>query len=45
MLYDLMCQYPLQFSLGGYRTHDLSSIHDLMSHPDAMLGLADGGAH
>ena len=45
MLYDLMCDYPLQLSLGGYRKHDLSSIHDLMSHPDAMLGLADGGAH
>ena len=45
MLYDLMCAYPLQLSLGGYRKHDLSSIHDLMSHPDAMLGLADGGAH
>ena len=45
MLYDLMCQCPLQLSLGGYRKHDLSSIHDLMSHPDAMLGLADGGAH
>lgn len=45
MLYDLMCGYPLQLSLGGYRKHDLSSIHDIMSHPDAMLGLADGGAH
>jgi N-acyl-D-amino-acid deacylase len=45
MLYDLMCEHPLQLSLGGYRKHDLSSIHDLMSHPDAMLGLADGGAH
>ncbi len=45
MLYDLMCEHPLQLSLGGYRKHDLSSIHDLMLHPDAMLGLADGGAH
>ena len=45
MLYDLMCRCPLQLSLGGYRKHDLSSIHDLMLHPDAMLGLADGGAH
>ena len=45
MLYDLMVEVPLQLSLGGYRKHDLSSIHDIMTHPDAMLGLADGGAH
>lgn len=45
MLYDLMVQAPLQLSLGGYRKHDLGSIHDIMTHPHAMLGLADGGAH
>jgi N-acyl-D-amino-acid deacylase len=45
MLYDLMCDYPLQLSLGGYRRHDLSAIYEIMTHPDAMLGLADGGAH
>jgi N-acyl-D-aspartate/D-glutamate deacylase len=45
MLYDCMLQAPLQMSLGGYRKHDLSSIHEIMTHPHAMLGLADGGAH
>ena len=48
-LYDLMCEdggramllLPvLNFSRGN---HD--AIHEMMEHPDTLLGLADGGAH
>ena len=45
LLYDLMLDHWLLLALGGYRKHDLSSTHGLLTHPDSVLGLADGGAH
>ncbi len=35
----------VQFALGGYANQNLDHIHTMLSHPDAILGLADGGAH
>ncbi len=33
------------FTLGGYSYHHADHIVEMLSHPQMMLGLADGGAH
>jgi N-acyl-D-amino-acid deacylase len=47
--YDLLLERDGQnlvlFALGGYAHHDLDHIHTMVSHPDTVVGLADGGAH
>ncbi len=47
--YDLLLEREgrnlVLFALGGYAHHDLDHIHAMVSHPDTIVGLADGGAH
>jgi N-acyl-D-aspartate/D-glutamate deacylase len=47
--YDLLLEgegrHLVLFALGGYAHHDLDHIHAMVSHPDTIIGLADGGAH
>ena len=33
------------FTLGGYANRNLDHVHDMVVHPDTVIGLADGGAH
>jgi N-acyl-D-amino-acid deacylase len=49
VLYDLLLeqngQALLLFTLGGYARNNLDWAHEMMSRPDTVLGLGDGGAH
>ena len=49
VFYDLLLQRDgeqlVLFTLGGYANNDAGHIGDMLRHPEAMLGLADGGAH
>ncbi len=47
--YDLLLEeeglQKFYFPLYNYLTSDLSIVHEMMSHPAALLGLGDAGAH
>jgi N-acyl-D-aspartate/D-glutamate deacylase len=47
--YDTFCQREgsqlVLFFLGGYAKRNTDHIHEMLSHPATVLGLADGGAH
>ncbi len=47
--YDLMMQRDgrelLYYPVLGYAHGDFGSLHEMLLHPDAVLGLGDGGAH
>jgi N-acyl-D-aspartate/D-glutamate deacylase len=49
VLYDLMLQHDgrelLMFALLGYSHGSLDSMREMILHPNAALGLSDGGAH
>jgi N-acyl-D-aspartate/D-glutamate deacylase len=49
VLYDLMLQHDgrelLMFALLGYSRGNLDDLREMLVHPDAGLGLSDGGAH
>jgi N-acyl-D-aspartate/D-glutamate deacylase len=48
-LYDLMCEDDgramLLHPVLNYCQGNHDSIHEMLTHPDSLLGLADGGAH
>ncbi len=47
--YDLLLEEggkrKFYFPLYNYTSDDLSAVHEMMSHPAALLGLGDAGAH
>jgi N-acyl-D-amino-acid deacylase len=49
VLYDLMLQHDgrelLMFALLGYSYGNLDDMREMILHPNAALGLSDGGAH
>ena len=49
VFYDLLLEGEgrnlVLFALGGYAHRDLDHIHAMVTHPDTIVGLADGGAH
>jgi N-acyl-D-aspartate/D-glutamate deacylase len=49
VLYDLLLEQDgaalLLFTLGGYAHANLDWAHELLTRPDTVLGLGDGGAH
>jgi N-acyl-D-aspartate/D-glutamate deacylase len=49
VLYDLMLAHDgrelLMFALLGYSYGNLDAMREMLLHPDAALGLSDGGAH
>jgi N-acyl-D-aspartate/D-glutamate deacylase len=49
MLYDLMLQEEgqqlLYFPIYNYTDMNFDAVHTMMTHPRAMMGLSDGGAH
>jgi N-acyl-D-amino-acid deacylase len=48
-LYDLMLRHDgrelVLFTLGGYSHGSLDDMREMLLHPNATLGLSDGGAH
>jgi N-acyl-D-aspartate/D-glutamate deacylase len=48
-LYDLMLRHDgrelVLFTLGGYSHGSLDDMREMLLHPNAALGLSDGGAH
>src|SRR6202023_2326271 len=49
VLYDLMLAHDgrelLMFALLGYSYGNLDDMREMILHPNAVLGLSDGGAH
>ena len=49
VLYDLMLRHDgrelVLFTLGGYSHGSLDDMREMLLHPNAALGLSDGGAH
>jgi N-acyl-D-amino-acid deacylase len=49
VLYDLMLRHDgrelVLFTLGGYSHGSLDDMREMILHPNAALGLSDGGAH
>jgi len=49
VLYDLMLRHDgrelVLFTLGGYSHGNLDDMREMLLHPNAALGLSDGGAH
>lgn len=54
VLYDAMCEVAagdsgrpgfLHVYMGNYADGDLNAVHELITHPDVIVGAADGGAH
>jgi N-acyl-D-aspartate/D-glutamate deacylase len=49
LAYDLMLENSgkkkFYFPLYNYTESNLNAVHEMMSHPDTLLGLGDGGAH
>ena len=49
VLYDLMLRHDgrelVLFTLGGYSHGSLDDMREMLMHPNAALGLSDGGAH
>jgi N-acyl-D-amino-acid deacylase len=49
VLYDLMLQHDgrelLLLAIGGYAHGNLDDMREMILHPNAALGLSDGGAH
>ncbi len=49
VFYDLFCEHDgrqlVLFTLGGYANQHCDHIHEMLSDPSTVLGLADGGAH
>jgi N-acyl-D-amino-acid deacylase len=49
LAYDLMLENDgkkkFYFPLYNYTDSNLDAVHEMMTHPDTLLGLGDGGAH
>jgi len=54
VLYDAMCEVAsgtngqpgfLHVYMGNYADGDLNAVHEMMMHPNVVVGAADGGAH
>jgi N-acyl-D-aspartate/D-glutamate deacylase len=45
MLYDILLSGPAYMPVFNYHDGDLEVVHEMLSHPHALPGLSDGGAH
>jgi N-acyl-D-aspartate/D-glutamate deacylase len=45
MLYDVMLTGPAYMPVFNYHAGNLDVVHEMLSHPNAIPGLSDGGAH
>ncbi|QZA09650.1 amidohydrolase family protein [Mycolicibacter heraklionensis] len=45
VLYDIMLAGPAYMPVFNYHGGNLDVVHEMLSHPNALPGLSDGGAH
>jgi N-acyl-D-aspartate/D-glutamate deacylase len=45
VLYDIMVNGPAYMPVFNYHGGNLDVVHEMLSHPNALPGLSDGGAH
>lgn len=45
VLYDIMLAGPAYMPVFNYHGGNLEVVHEMLSHPNALPGLSDGGAH
>ncbi|MBB3751555.1 N-acyl-D-aspartate/D-glutamate deacylase [Mycolicibacterium sp. BK634] len=45
VLYDIMLNGPAYMPVFNYHGGNLDVVHEMLSHPNALPGLSDGGAH
>jgi N-acyl-D-aspartate/D-glutamate deacylase len=45
VLYDIMLTGPAYMPVFNYQSGNLDVVHEMLSHPNAIPGLSDGGAH
>jgi N-acyl-D-aspartate/D-glutamate deacylase len=45
VLYDIMLTGPAYMPVFNYHSGNLDVVHEMLSHPNAIPGLSDGGAH
>jgi N-acyl-D-aspartate/D-glutamate deacylase len=45
VLYDMMLTGPAYMPVFNYHSGNLDVVHEMLSHPNAIPGLSDGGAH